>query len=409
MNAQTTEGGYEEVNWAQLSPVLDDAMAQLGTAEREAVLLRFFSGRSFSEVGQAFELSEDAARKRVERAVDKLRRILARQGVGSSAAALSAMISSRAVAAPPTSVVSSVTANAWRDLTAASTSKVGILMSMNKITGSLIGAVVLVTVGVGVRDVAHFRSVRALAAATELELTSVAERERALREQLAGIQSQINQARSGRSDSAGASTSAAIDRRQPFLTDPTYRQLSISSDLARDHLEFQRLYRGLGLTPDQISKFETIMALQHGANLDARVIMDNGGDPQTVYQKSGPEWSAAMRDLLGPDGFTQLENYLRSMPVRRFVDSLANPAASIGTPLSPEQADQLAATALANDSMYQSGRGTDPGTVNWTAVWRPASTILSSGQLTTFQTMVKVWTLQRQIQLGVRASHSSSP
>src|SRR5204862_5360877 len=58
-------------DWSQLRPVLDTAMDQLNERDREAVLLRFFQGRAFAEVGAAVGLSEEAARKRVERALDK--------------------------------------------------------------------------------------------------------------------------------------------------------------------------------------------------------------------------------------------------------------------------------------------------------------------------------------------------
>ena len=71
-----------------LIPVLDEAMTQLGEADREAVLLRFFSGRSYSEIGHALSISEEAARKRVDRALDKLHDMLCRRGFASTATAL---------------------------------------------------------------------------------------------------------------------------------------------------------------------------------------------------------------------------------------------------------------------------------------------------------------------------------
>src|SRR5882672_2564349 len=61
-----------ETDWDRLRPVLDDVMLQLNEADREAVLLRFFEGRPFADVGAKLRLSEDAARMRVERALDKM-------------------------------------------------------------------------------------------------------------------------------------------------------------------------------------------------------------------------------------------------------------------------------------------------------------------------------------------------
>jgi RNA polymerase sigma factor (sigma-70 family) len=59
-----------DLDWERLRPVLDQAMDQLGEADRTAVFLRFFGKRSFGDVGRALCLTEDAARKRVERALD---------------------------------------------------------------------------------------------------------------------------------------------------------------------------------------------------------------------------------------------------------------------------------------------------------------------------------------------------
>ncbi|MES2697884.1 MAG: sigma-70 family RNA polymerase sigma factor, partial [Verrucomicrobiota bacterium] len=58
----------EAADWSRLKPVLDDALDHLAATDREAVLLRFFQGRAFAEIGAALGLSEDTARKRVERA-----------------------------------------------------------------------------------------------------------------------------------------------------------------------------------------------------------------------------------------------------------------------------------------------------------------------------------------------------
>jgi RNA polymerase sigma factor (sigma-70 family) len=65
------DGGDGAAEWARLKPVLDSAMDELGAADREAVLLRYFEGRAFAEVGQRLQVSENAARMRVERAVER--------------------------------------------------------------------------------------------------------------------------------------------------------------------------------------------------------------------------------------------------------------------------------------------------------------------------------------------------
>ncbi|HWN96070.1 MAG TPA: sigma factor-like helix-turn-helix DNA-binding protein, partial [Methylomirabilota bacterium] len=73
--------------WAQIEPLLDDALDKLGEADRAAILLRFFENKSLREVGLALGVNQDSAQKRVTRAVERLRKWFAGQGVVLSASA----------------------------------------------------------------------------------------------------------------------------------------------------------------------------------------------------------------------------------------------------------------------------------------------------------------------------------
>ena len=75
-------------DWTRLRPVLDQVIVALREDEREAIALRFFEKRSFAEIGAALSVTEEAARKRVDRSLDKLRALLARAGITSTTAAL---------------------------------------------------------------------------------------------------------------------------------------------------------------------------------------------------------------------------------------------------------------------------------------------------------------------------------
>ncbi|HVU36960.1 MAG TPA: sigma-70 family RNA polymerase sigma factor [Opitutales bacterium] len=88
-------------DWEQLRPMLDEAVGGLREDDRKAVLLRFFKNLSHQEVGAELGLSEDTARKRVERALEKLRNYFARRGVTTTAAVLAAAISANSVQAAP--------------------------------------------------------------------------------------------------------------------------------------------------------------------------------------------------------------------------------------------------------------------------------------------------------------------
>jgi RNA polymerase sigma factor (sigma-70 family) len=93
--SESTEG------WEELRPVVDEALAELEQSERDAVLLRFFGDRSFADVGSALRLSPDAARMRVNRALEKLREVLGKRGITTTAAALSAALLANSIQAAP--------------------------------------------------------------------------------------------------------------------------------------------------------------------------------------------------------------------------------------------------------------------------------------------------------------------
>ncbi len=59
--------------WNQIAPLLDGAMEKLGQKDHDALVLRFFEGRSFRDVGAALGASEEAAKMRISRALEKLR------------------------------------------------------------------------------------------------------------------------------------------------------------------------------------------------------------------------------------------------------------------------------------------------------------------------------------------------
>lgn len=96
-------------DWERLRPVLDEAVDELKEGDRDVVLLRFFQNLSFAEIGARLRLTENAARMRTERALDKLRHRLERRGVTSTAAALGVLLADQAIAAVPAGLSASVT------------------------------------------------------------------------------------------------------------------------------------------------------------------------------------------------------------------------------------------------------------------------------------------------------------
>jgi RNA polymerase sigma factor (sigma-70 family) len=106
-------------DWTQIERLLDEAMQGLDEADRTAVLLRYFENQSFREVGEKLGTSEDAARKRISRAVERLREFFAGRGVAMGSGGLATVLSANAVQAAPGGLAAVITAGALSGKTAA--------------------------------------------------------------------------------------------------------------------------------------------------------------------------------------------------------------------------------------------------------------------------------------------------
>lgn len=142
--------------WSSVAPVLDEAMGWLGASDRTALVLRFFERKSFKTMGGILGISEEAARKRVDRALEKLRGFFAKRGLSFSAAVLSSALDTHAAAAAPAGMASVVASAALVE--AAKTGGAGLslikLMTFTKaqIAVSLVAAGMMTAIVIQSRD-----------------------------------------------------------------------------------------------------------------------------------------------------------------------------------------------------------------------------------------------------------------
>ena len=130
---QTLLDETESDAWPQIAPLLDSAMSRLSEADHHAIVLRFFDGKSMKEIGIALGTSEDTAKKRVNRAVDKLRTFFTKRGVVLSAAILTSAMSANSVQAAPVVLAKSITAVAITKGAAASGSTLTLVKGVLKV------------------------------------------------------------------------------------------------------------------------------------------------------------------------------------------------------------------------------------------------------------------------------------
>jgi RNA polymerase sigma factor (sigma-70 family) len=108
MSPDTTSPDTSEILWEQLTPHLDQAVAALPQADRSAILLRFYEKQPLRQVGEKLGVSEEAAKKRVSRAVERMREFLQRRGVKLTAVALAAVLAEKTVQAASAALASTV-------------------------------------------------------------------------------------------------------------------------------------------------------------------------------------------------------------------------------------------------------------------------------------------------------------
>ena len=98
-----------ETTWEHVRPEIDRALAELDGKDRDALALRFFENCAHADVGARLHVTENAARMRVDRALDKLRERLAHRGIHSTAAAIGVALTASAGHAAPVGLAATIT------------------------------------------------------------------------------------------------------------------------------------------------------------------------------------------------------------------------------------------------------------------------------------------------------------
>jgi len=373
----------EAIDWTRTRPVLDAAMRELGERDREAGLLRFFARRPFADIGAALSLSEDAARMRVERALDKLHGLLAKRGVKSTAAALATTLAAHAVTSAPAGIAGIVTTAALGQGGATSATLIA-FMSTTKFAAAVSVVLVLAALGIAVRERAFAAETTADAATLRSEVVAqraavqrLAHQSETLDADVANLQSAMDRARAAAANALRATKTLAgsggpgADSQDPvaagtaFLTaHPEVRQALVDRSRARVDARFRTLYGQLNLTPEQIERFRSLLIEGEGlsmGNAESSMILLPGTDMARTEMDQG------VHALLGDDGYRAYRDTLQLSGLQSTTTQLAAALAFSDTPLTPTQAQQLT-------QMLQANR-------KWDVFYAQAQSVLSAPQL----------------------------
>jgi RNA polymerase sigma factor (sigma-70 family) len=163
--------------WVQIEPLLDEELNRLAVVDRDAIVLRFFQDRSFAQIGAELGLSEDAARKRVGRSLERLRSALRRREPSISLAALSGAIATHAVQAAPShlmagTIAAGISSPSSQCLSISKGATKMIAWTKAKLVSSV--AASLMATGTGAVVVAHHMAQRPAASISTVEYSAPA-------------------------------------------------------------------------------------------------------------------------------------------------------------------------------------------------------------------------------------------
>ncbi len=365
-NAQQREAAFGEMNateeetvdWGQVEPLLDEAMDGLDASAREAVLLRYFQNRAFGEIGDALGVSEDAARMRVNRALERLRSALAKRGIHSTATALGGVLVTQAAGAAPTSLATAVVGQAL-GASAGGALAWGAAILMTKTQTISLLALGVAALGVGTAVV----QTKALSRA-ESELAAVRDEwamERAHREALENEQATVARPRAEANSAAPPSVMAGSG---PTETPSEARSMmQLNGDLLgqspaflelgnrRMQLEFEidtyALFQEMEISPAEQAELLQLMDRFNRAAMDVVAAAYSQGvdatSPQigTMITKEVASIQREIAELLGPERNQQRMAFDARRNGRRLVGQLAAQLAANRMPLGVDQGERL--------------------------------------------------------------------
>jgi hypothetical protein len=357
---ESTLNDPQSEDWKHVGPLLDEAMAQLNEKDRDAIVLRFFEGKALKEVGRALGASEDAAKMRVNRALDKLRDFFNRRGITVSTGALAGTIAENSIQAAPASLAASVAAHAAQ----ASATALSTLTTVKGAIQMMTSAKISVVIGLGAATIialqAHQvsvqkQSVKALQEqvaqaghpgpddqALQAEIAKLQEENAAYARTIDAMQLNLAKARAHASDALTAKSdalaAAARAKSNPLgnmFNDPATLDAMRPAQLATAKLMYAPLIKQLNLSPDEADKFYNII-VDNG--LKVLKAMQSGSAEEIKSNTQSLETELA--SLLGDAGYAQYQSFVKNdMADHTMFAAMKNDFAN--DPLSGAQQQQL--------------------------------------------------------------------
>ena len=415
--------------WHQIRPVLDDALHELNEADRSALVLRFLEDRSLSEVGQVLGLRENAARMRVDRALDKLRALLTRRGITSTASGLSAALAVGAITPAPEALAATISTTAIASGAVASSTTMTLIKIMTISKASLVGALIVAGVALPAWQQTRLQKVRAensalltrqanlqeqqaeLASvrgemdrlrkveADQTELARLSQWQAQTEPELLRLRGMAGVARRANAEAESLRAQLARQAREP-ATNPVSGAMADAMKLAMEQQVEGRLSRlkgSLNLSPEQVQAAREILGRQAQAMSTGMQQAFSGKfdkDELARLSKNAGNPDDQIKALLNPEQRAAYPNYQKEEAAynARLVanNELMQLQATVG--LSPEQQDRAFATLYEANVNQLTGSAKPPSgdqaeIMKWTLEQkaRALESVLTPDQLEKYQ------------------------
>lgn len=216
-----------DAGWEQIAPQLDAALGELSEGDREALLLRYFERKSAGEMAQTLGISDEAAQKRVNRAVERLRELFAKRGVAVGASGLVAVISANAIQAAPASLVALVsTSAALGGTTLITTATATKAIAMTALQKTVITALIAAAVGTGIYEARQASTLRSQVQTLQQQQAPLADQLATLQTENERLSNQVAQAKDSHTLSQAQSNELLKLRSKATLAQADSRELA---------------------------------------------------------------------------------------------------------------------------------------------------------------------------------------
>jgi RNA polymerase sigma factor (sigma-70 family) len=332
-------------DWTHIEPLLDEAMEALDATDRTAVLLRYFENQSFRQVGERLGTTDDAAQKRVSRAVERLREFFSKRGVAVGASGLVATISANAIQAAPVGLALTISTTATMGTTAAvaaTTATVTKVIAMTALQKTVIATAIVVAAGAGI-----YEARQATQARKENEVLQ--EKQAVLAKQVEALQQERDDA-SNRLATASASESKPEQKPSEVLklrgqvgalqhtlssisatntpksgiakmmSDPTMREYIHQYQAKMIRERYEPLFKELKLSPENAEKFTQLIGDIWAKGTDAA---SGGGETTVQHVKEAVEKAnQELQSMLGETGLARYNEFNMEIPARTTIKLL---------------------------------------------------------------------------------------